>query len=214
MGAVTGSALRVLSGGQAPEIAKSVDGYTRAVRDIQVAPLTLPGAGWALLACCGIVAARYFNDPAVLSVTLLPQFAAIAGYSLFLSGLDDYYYLSLMPAAVLTVVLAMTATASRRVSRAMGVLLLAAAVAVVPARIRHEADFPRLPEYRLLVSASRTIVSLHQPMRAIQTDFKLPPTGDPEFLYQLLGGRIDRTSPWIATIVSDGRIVYRRVEGS
>jgi hypothetical protein len=51
-------------------------------------------------------------------------------------------------------------------------------------------------------------------MRAIRTDFKLPPTGNPEFLYKVLGGRIDRASPWIGVITADGRVVYERVAGS
>lgn len=214
MGAVAGSVMQVLSGTKPPAIGASVTGYTKAFRDIQIAPLNFPGAGWALLICGGIVAVRYFKDPALLSVILLPQLAAIAGFSFFLAGLDDYYYLSLMPSAVLSVVLAATAMPFRRVSLAVGVTLLAGALALVPARIRHEATMPRMPEYRLLVDASRKIVGQRQPMRAIETDFRLPPTGNPEFLFQLLGGRIDRTSPWIATIVSDGRIVYRRIEGS
>ena len=50
-------------------------------------------------------------------------------------------------------------------------------------------------------------------MRAIQTELKLPPTGDPEFLYAILGGRIDRTAPWVALITSSGDVVYRNVVG-
>lgn len=211
MSAPIGSAMRVLSGGSPPEIGKSIAGYVRAVRDIQVAPWTMPAVGWMLLVCSIVVAARYIRDPALLSVTLLPQLAAIAAYSLFLASLDDYYYLSLMPSAVLTLVLAATAMPSRRVAHAVGAGLLIGALALVPGRIRRERDLPRMPEYQLLVDASRKIRSLRQPMRAIETDFRLPPTGDPEYLFGLLGGRIDRSSPWIATIRADGRIDYRQV---
>jgi hypothetical protein len=50
-------------------------------------------------------------------------------------------------------------------------------------------------------------------MRAIRTDFRLPPTADTEFLYQILGGRIDRASPWIATINAAGDVQYLKVDG-
>ena len=66
----------------------------------------------------------------------------------------------------------------------------------------------------VLVEASREIVSLGRPMRAIQMDFSQPPTSDPEFVYKILGGHIDRASPWVVVITADGRVVYRRVEGS
>lgn len=73
---------------------------------------------------------------------------------------------------------------------------------------------PRMPEYRLLVEASRKIRSLNQPMRAIQIDFTLPPTGDPEYLFRLLGGQIDRNSPWICTIHGNGQVTYQHAAGA
>jgi len=218
MGAVTDGLMRVLSGERSPEVAKSIDGYVNAVRYIQIDPWSLPRAGWVLLVCCGIVAVRYYKDPALLSVTLLPQLAAIAGYALFLAPLDNYYYLSLMPAAVLTCVLAVTAIAtaipSPRVARAIAILLLAGALALVPGRIRHERVMGRMPEYGLLVDASKRIQRRGEPMRAIETDFTLPPTADPEFLFEVLGGRIDRKARWICLIRADGSLSYREVAGS
>jgi hypothetical protein len=218
MGAVTDGLMRVLSGERSPEVAKSIDGYVNAVSYIQIDPWSVPRAGWVLLLCCGIVAIRYYKDPALLSVTLLPQLAAIAGYALFLAPLDNYYYLSLMPAAVLTCVLAVTAIAtaipSPRVARAIAILLLAGAVALVPGRIRHERVMGRMPEYGLLVDASKRIQRRGEPMRAIETDFTLPPTADPEFLFEVLGGRIDRKARWICLIRADGSLSYREVAGS
>jgi len=214
LGAVTFSVARIVSGESPPEMTKSVIGYVDAVRFIQIAPWTIPAAGWLLLVCGGIVAVRYYRDPAILSVTLLPQLAAIAGFSLFLAGLDHYYYLSLMPSAVLTVVLAATVLPFPRVRQAIGVALFAAALAVVPERIRHEATMPRMPEYGLLVDASRKIRSVRQPMRSIETDFKLPPTANPEFLFEVLGGQIDRNAQWSCLIRADGTLLYRQVTGS
>jgi hypothetical protein len=89
--------------------------------------------------------------------------------------------------------------------------MLLLALAIVPARLRHERALPRLPEYELLVDASRKIRNMRQPMRAIETDFNLPPTGDPAYLFSLMGGQIDRNSRWVAVIHADGRIDYRQV---
>ena len=74
--------------------------------------------------------------------------------------------------------------------------------------------FASTPALTQGVDASRTIARRGQPIQEIQTEFKLPPTGDPEFIYRLLGGRIDRQSPWIGVITAQGAVVYRKVEGS
>src|SRR5262249_10238363 len=104
MGAVTDSVGRILSGREWPEVSKSVAGYAGAFNFIQVMPWTFPLA-WVLLACGSVLAIRCWRDPLLLTMTLVPQVMAIAGYAFFLAALDHYYYLSLMPAAVMTIVL-------------------------------------------------------------------------------------------------------------
>ena len=37
-------------------------------------------------------------------------------------------------------------------------------------------------------------------MRSIKPEFELPPTTDPEFIFRILGGRIDRRAEWRAVI--------------
>ena len=81
----------------------------------------------------------------------------------------------------------------------------------MPARVRFGATMHKLPQYGVLVEGSRKIRSSRQSIRAIRTELKLPATSNPEFLYKVLGGRIDRASPWIGVITSDGRVVYQRV---
>jgi hypothetical protein len=49
-------------------------------------------------------------------------------------------------------------------------------------------------------------------MRAIETEFTLPAPSDPTFVYRILGGRLDKTSPWIARIRSTGDVEFRRAE--
>jgi len=214
MGAVTFSLGRILSGERAPEITKSLAGFVAAVDYVEFRPWVFPAAGWLLLACGAVVAARHVRDPALLSVIVLPQLLAIAGYALFLAPLDTYYYLSLMPCVALTFTLTLTAMPYPRVSRTVAIIMFAAVLTIVPARIRYETLLPRMPEYAVLVDASRKIKSLGQPMRAIRTDFPLPPTADPQFLYEVLGGRIDPTAPWICVIRADGSLRYQQVPAS
>jgi hypothetical protein len=213
MGAVTTSVQRVVTGNAPPELRKSIEGYVDAFNSIEVAPWRVPAGVWVLLICGAVLAFRYRRDPVVLTMTLLPQMAALVGYSLFLDDLGGYYYLSLMPAAVLTIVLAVSPPSSYRLAPVVGVALLIGALAIVPARLRFAATMHRLPEYGILVEASRKIASRGQPMRKIVTEFALPKTSDPEYVYRILGGRIDRASPWIGVITPAGDVVYRKVEG-
>ena len=212
MAAVTGSVGEILSGGASPRFAASVAGYGAAFTFIEVQPLDAPWFVWVLAACGVLLAIRFRRDPALLLVTLVPQILAMAGYAFFLSGLDNYYYYSLMPAAVLTVLLGATAFLPPRLVQVTGVALLAGALAVVPARIRFATTLHHMPQYGALVDGSRKMARLGRPMRAVRTEFDLPVTSDSEFLFTILGGRIDPQSPWIGTIAADGGVSYRKVE--
>jgi hypothetical protein len=211
MGAVTGSVWRILSGDAPPEIGKSLAGYAAAFDFIEVAPWQTPIGLWALLGCGGVVAVRYRRDPILLALLLLPQAAAVIGYALYLGALDHYYYISIMPAAVLTMCFAIALPAQSRAGRTLGIVAVAAAIAIVPARLRFAATMHRMPEYEVLVKASRDIVRLGQPMRAIRTTFPMPPTSDSEFIFKILGGRVQRGAPWHCIIRADGQVDYYRI---
>jgi len=211
MGAVTGGVWQILTGTARPEVAKSVAGYAGAFNFIEVEPWHTALPLWTLAACGAVVAVRYRRDPGVLALVLLPQVLAIVGYALFLGALDHYYYVPVMPAAVLTIAFAAGVPARTRTAHAVGIALLVSAVAIVPGRLTFAATMFRLPEYRVLVSASREIVARHRAVRAIRTEFTLPPSTDPEFLYKTLGGRIDPSASHSALIRADGSVRY--VEG-
>jgi hypothetical protein len=115
-----------------------------------------------------------------------------------------------MPAAVLTIVLALTAVPSRLAAQAIGVALFVGAVAIAPNRIAFGRTLHQMPEYGPLLDGSRKIARVPRPMRAIQADFPLPPSTNPEFLYTILGGRIDRSSPYTAVIKMDGSVVFQQ----
>jgi len=208
MGAVTGGVTQILSGRAEPEVTKSLAGFAGAFNYIEVEPWHTPLALWALVVCNAIVMVRYRRDPSVLALVLAPQALAIVGYALFLSTLDHYYYIPVMPVTVLAIAFAVAVPSGSRAGRAVGIALVAAAVAIVPSRLAFAATLHRLPEYRVLVAASREIVARHEAVRAIRSEFTLPPSTDPEFLYSILGGRIDPTAPRWALIQTDGSVRY------
>ncbi len=212
MTGVSGSITNVLSGHAGLALAQSWTGYVTAFDFIQVRPFTAPWMIWILMATSGIVAVKYRKDPAMLSVTLVPQLAALIGYAFYVGDfLDHYYYFSLMPPAVLTITLGLTAIPSKPVANAVGIAFVVLALLIVPARLRFAATLHRMPEYGPLLDGSRTIARRAQPVRAIVTEFPLPPSCDRYFLYSILGGRLDRTSTWVATIKNDGSVAFENV---
>jgi hypothetical protein len=173
----------------------------------------MPVVIWLLVACGAIVAVRYRHDPTIICMTLLPQLLAIVGYGFFLAGLDNYYYLSLMPPAVLTVVLGLTAFGPASARKAVAIVCVVGAAAIVPPRVRFAGTMHRMPEYGALVRASRTMVQRRQPLRGIETEFALPPTSNSEFVYRILGGEFDDRSEWVGVISAQGNVTYRHMEG-
>ncbi len=236
MGVVTGSVGQVLTGRADARLTESVTGYVNAVSFIQGFPDRFPAVGWLLLAAAVIVGFSYRKDPALVVLLLLPQALAVVGYALFQGGLDHYYYLSLMPAAVLTIVLAIasvpvTALApmwhssdttlaplrhssdTARLSRAIvAIVALAVVLTQVPERLDYSMRMHRMPEYGPLVEGSRRAARQNQPMRLIETEFTLPAPSDVMFVYRILGGQIDPASPWIARIKRTGEVDFRKVD--
>jgi hypothetical protein len=212
MGAVTGSVMQVLTGHGQTQLSASAAKYVEAVTFVQAGPWAAPWMPWLLAASALIVIVRYWRDTALLSVLLVPGITAIFGYALFQASLDNYYYLSLMPSAVLTAVFAALALPWPRPRMAVAIVLLAASIALVPPRVRLSTTYHRLPEYGAIVSGSRVVAQRGMAMRSVRTAFASPATCDPEFVYRILGGRIDRTSPWVAVIGDDGSVSYREVE--
>lgn len=211
MAAVTSSLAQILTGREPFRLSSSASFYIQALQSIH----SIPGstATWAciLILCASSVAVRYRRDLPLMTITLLPQAAAILGYALWFGDLDSYYYMSLAPAAILTIVLGTAAVLPERVAQFAGIVFLAGALAMTPARAREATTLFRMPEYGALVAGSRQIARRGEPMQSIQPQFDLPPTSDPEFIFRILGGHIDRRAPWRAVIFLDGRVEYFRL---
>lgn len=186
----------------------------RAFREVQDLPFIAPLLPAILIVSIVVVAWRYRRDPTVLLMTVGPTALALVGYSLFLGALDSYYYLSMMTPMVLTVVLAVTSGWTPAVSRVLGVAVCVVALLLVPARFERSVTMNRMPQHAPLVKGSRLLAHRQMPLRAVRTTFGLPPTGDPEFIYRLLGGRIDRAAAWMAVIDENGDITYQDAGGA
>ena len=211
MGAVTGSVGRIVSGEARPQFAASWQGFAGAFTFIQGAPWQPGWLIWVLAGSALVVLIKYRRDPALLSITVLPQILAIAGYAFYVGDfLDRYYYFSLMPGAVLTLVLGLTAAPSPRIAQGIAAAVLLVAVAITPARVRFAATMHRMPEYGWLLDGSKRLVERGHSVKGIRTQFPLPLSADPEFLYRILGGRIDPSAEFTALLTRDGQVAYRK----
>lgn len=208
--AITESLWQVLGGSEPLRLSQSAASLAHAVNRIQVDPWQAGWIGWVLAACGVIVAVRYRRDIPLLAVTVLPLLAALVGYALWLRDYDDYYYLSVMPAAVLTFQFGLTALATPRTARGVAIALTVVVVAILPARARQSTTIHRMPEYEPLVHGSRQILKRNVPVRAIRADF-LPLGSDSEFLYNAMGGQLDPDAEWVASVEADGLVSYDRV---
>lgn len=64
--------------------------------------------------------------------------------------------------------------------------------------------------YEGLLDGSRRILRRDVAVREIRAFF-LPPGSDSEFLFRVLGGRIESDADWVATVSADGSVSYERV---
>lgn len=206
MAAVTGGVEQILRGEAKADVVASARGYVESVGSFQtIEGWTLPAA-LLILGAAGL-AIRYRRDPALVWILLVPQLLAIVGFALFLGALDSYYYLPLLAISVLTVAIGLLPTT--RAGTITGLVTLLGVAAMVPSRIAHSHQF-EMPEYKVLVAASRMLCDLHRPLRAIRVSFDLPPTANPGFPYFAMGCLSDRNSPLVATINRDGTITYNQ----
>jgi hypothetical protein len=150
------------------------------------------------------------TDIVLLSMTLLPLVLAVVGYSFWFFDLEAYFYLSIAPTAVMTVVLGAAALLPARRRFVVGLAFAAAGLAMMPARVAQAAPLCSLPQYRALAAGALLIADSGRVVRWVEADFELPPTCNAEFLYLVVGGSLDPSAEWGAVILRDGQVEYRR----
>ena len=173
---------------------------------ILLLPWTFAWGGTAIVVCAAVAILRLRRDVTLVSVTVAPIVVAIAGFSFWQRAFDSYWFMTIAPSVALTVVLA--ATAWRPAAPIVSAVLLAATVAAQPSRLAEAHVFFRLPEYGLLARGSQLIRRRLTEVRGIATEFTLPNSTDPTFLYEVLGGRVTAGAPFSATIRADGQVTF------
>jgi hypothetical protein len=175
---------------------------------ILFAPLPI-GLSWSialvLVAAAALVRAR--RDYALLSVSVIPLLMAVLGFAVWQGNYDEYWYLPLAPAVAVMVALVLSLVPRREV----GMVALAAVLLLQPWRIHYAQLIYRMPQYRALAQGSRAIMRQTSEVRRLYTSFPIPPFGDAEFLYQVLGGRISDSALFDATIDETGHVRFAPV---
>lgn len=177
---------------------------------IQIDPWQAGWIGWVLVICGAGLLFRHRYDPALLAVTVLPLVVTLFGYAFWVADYDDYYYVSLMPAAVLTFQFGLTSLTRAWATEVVAATLCVVSIAILPVRLERSTNIHRMPGYGGLVDGSKQILKRDMPFRAIRADF-LPPESDPEFLFRILGGTIDPHADWVASVSADGAVSYELV---
>ncbi|MEO8682177.1 MAG: hypothetical protein ABI665_24225 [Vicinamibacterales bacterium] len=155
-----------------------------------------------------IAAWRWRRDVPMLSVSVGPLFAATALFSTWTRPYDSYWFLALAPSMVLTLALVVTAIPRALVSRAVSVALILLALYWQPARFRESQETFPYPPYRPLLEGSRAALRRAPVLRHLRVAFPIHETTDTEYMYRILGGRIEPTAEFDGKIQPDGTVVF------
>jgi hypothetical protein len=174
---------------------------------ILLRPWTAASFTLVVWACAALAMVRWRRDLTLVSATVVPLLAATGGYAVVRMPFDYYWLLTLMPSVVLTIVAATAAVG--RAGRALAIAATLVAAYAVPARMADSMTIHRMPEYSALVRGTREIRHRTAVVRAIATEFPLPPTSDPAYLFRVLGGQVVPDAAFSATIGRSGNVTYR-----
>ena len=159
------------------------------------------------LAAAAIVIARFWRDVVLLAVSVGGLAGGTLLFATWTRGYDSYWFLTLTTAMVLTYGMALAAIPFKPAVHWIGAALLAAAVALQPARIDQSTAFFKYPPYRTMRIASYELAATQPVLRDIRINFEgVHPNMDKYFLYRILGGRIDPAAPHRAFVNGDGSV--------
>jgi len=165
-------------------------------------PWSFSWFGTALSCAAAVAAFRLRDDAGLIGVTVAPLVFAVAGFSFWQLPYDHYWFLTIAPSAALTMGLALVAW--RPAARPVAIVLALLVLAIQPARVADSMTFLRLPQYGALVRGAREVRARTSEVRRLETELGLPPSTDPVFVYEILGGRVTPTAPVAATIDANG----------
>lgn len=162
----------------------------------------------AVLSLCAVLTAiRARRDVGLLSATVAPLVAAVAGLALWQGTYDSYWYVPFAPCAAVTVALALTWW---RPSTTAAVIVFALLVAQ-PSRLAASHFEYRMKEYGPLLRGTERIVKQTRTLRRLGTSFPMPPFSDETFLFGVLGGQLRDDAEFDAVIDEKGDVQFTRV---
>lgn len=153
-----------------------------------------------------IVAFRYRRDLLVVGMTIGAVVVATLLFTTSTRSYDGYWFLTLTAAFTLTFGMAVAAIPSKLVVKWIGFALLAYVAWLQPPRIADSTRFFKYPQYEIMLRASRQLVRQAPVVRDIKVRFEVHPTMDRQFIYKILGGRIDGSAMYTAVFNSDGSV--------
>ena len=154
-----------------------------------------------------IVVVSWRRDLLLLATSVGGIAGATILFATWTRGYDSYWFLTLTTAMVLTYGMAIAAIPSRMAMHAAGGVSLAVILFLQLSRIDQSKAFFKYPPYRTMRIASYELAARAPVLRDIRVNFEgAHPTMDKYFMYQILGGRIDRAAPQQAYVNGDGSV--------
>ena len=203
---------KIVAAMQEPQDLRFGDAY-RAVNDaigsIGFAPFTAPQPTLILLGALAALLLTRGPLSAIGIVTIVPLVLTVGMWSIWQQDYDAYVFLTIVPGALLAVAWTSRLLPAPAARSMCAVALLVAAILVQRPRIDSSALVFRMPGYGALVRGSRAIAEHGEPVRAIEVPF-LHPLSDPEYVFTLVGGRLQRDAPVTARVAENGEVTYVR----
>ncbi|MBY0496722.1 MAG: hypothetical protein K2Y23_21145 [Cyanobacteria bacterium] len=156
-----------------------------------------------------VVLIAYRKDPIVVAVSAGAVAMATLLFMTSTRPYDGYWFVTLTTALTLTFGMAIAAIPSRVAVMIVGVAAVMFLAWRQPARIIDSQRFFKYPAYEPMVKGSREAAMRAPVLRDIVTDFEVHPTMDRQFIYKILGGRIDASALSTAVISRDGSVRLR-----
>ena len=175
---------------------------------ILFAPWAMLKTSTAVLTLCVLVTAiRARRDIGLLSATIAPLVAAVAGLALWQGNYDSYWYVPFAPSAAITIALALTWWRPS----VIGALIVFALLVAQPSRLAASHFEYRMKEYGPLLRGTERIVKQTKALRRLGTSFPMPPFSDETFLFGVLGGQLRDDAEFDAVIDEKGDVQFTRV---
>jgi len=153
-----------------------------------------------------IVLVAYRRDPVAIGASIGGVAVAALVFAAWTRGYDRYWFLTLVPALALTFTLAIAALRWRRALLAVGAALTVWFATWQTSRIDAARFYFEYPQYETVVRGSRELVARAPVVKDIRMAFDIHPTMERQFVYTILGGRIDPAARFTAIINADGSV--------